>query len=298
MVTQGESATLVIALGSAESITGEIRNRRNQPLEGATVTLHTEGGVRHARTDGGGVYSIGDLSPGPARMRVRAKGKATVLKDVVIEDRAGRKATELPRIELADEGVVEGVVVDNKGNPVAGARVAKDAVPTYLPVGTQLMGMAVSDAKGRFLLNELAEGNIAIEAYAPDVGRARTTGIPIRAGRTTENVKIVLARGEAGTSANPSEPIATGGVAVTLGETAPGLEGPEVVVVAVSDNSEAERAGLQVNDIVVEIGGKKPKNIVEARARLSGPVHDDVVVKVKRGDRIVALRVSREQVRR
>ena len=169
-------------------------------------------------------------------------------------------------------------------------------MPTYLPVGTQMFGMAVSDAKGRFLLNELAEGNIVIAADAPDVGRARVTGIPIRAGRTNSDVKIVLARGEAGS--NPAEPLATGGVAVTLGETAAGLEGPDVVIVAVSDNSEAERAGLQVNDIVVEIGGKKPKNIVDARAKLSGPVHDDVVVKVKRGERIVALRVSREQVRR
>lgn len=296
MVTQGESETLVIALGSAESITGEVRNHRGQPLEAAHLTLHTEGGVFHASTDKDGVYTFGDLSPGPARVRVRAKGRATVLKDVVIEDRAGRKPTEIPRIELAEEGVVEGVVVDQKGNPVGGARVAKDAVPTYLPVGTQMFGMAVTDAKGRFLLSELAEGNIVIEAYAPDVGRARVTGIPIRAGRTNSDVKIVLARGEAGS--NPAEPLATGGVAVTLGETAAGLEGPEVVIVAVSDNSEAERAGLQVNDIVVEIGGKKPKNIVDARAKLSGPVHDDVVVKVKRGERIVALRVSREQVRR
>lgn len=296
MVTQGESGTLVIALGSAESVAGEIRNHRGQPIDGATITLHTEGGVRHARTDRDGAYTIGDLSPGPARMRVRAKGRATVLKDVVVEDRGGRKPTEVARIELAEEGVVEGVVVDTKGNPVAGARVAKDAVPTYLPVGTQLMGMAVTDAKGRFLLNELAEGNIVIEAYAPDVGRARSTGIPIRAGRTTESVKIVLARGEPST--NPSEPLATGGVAVTLGETAAGLEGPEVVIVAVSDNSEAERAGLVVGDVVLEIGGAKPKTIVEARQRLSGPVHDDVVVKVKRGERVVTLRVSREQVRR
>lgn len=296
VVTQGESESLVITLGSAESITGEIRNHRGQPLDGATLTLHTEGGVHHARTDKDGVYTINDLSPGPARMRVRAKGRATVLRDVVVEDRGGQKPTEVPRIELAEEGVVEGVVIDNKGNPVAGARVAKDAVPTYLPVGTQMMGMAVSDAKGRFLLNELAEGNIVIEAYAPDVGRTRVTAIPIRAGRTTDNVKITLTRDEPGS--NPSEPLATGGVAVTLGETAAGLEGPEVVIVAVASSSEAERAGLQVNDLVMEIGGKKPKNIVDAREKLSGPVHDDVVVKVKRGERVVTLRVAREQVRR
>lgn len=294
MVTNGESSTLVIALGSAESITGEIVARREGGLEGATITLHTEAGVRHARTDRDGVYTIADLSPGPARLRVRAKGRASVVRDVTIEDRGGRKPTEVPRIELPEEGAVEGVVVDTKGNPVAGARVAKDAVPTYLPVGAPLVGMAVTDAKGRFVLSELGEGTITLEAYAADVGRARTTGVKVSAGRTTDNVKIVLSRGEP----TPSEPLATGGVAVTLGETAAGLEGPEVVVVAVSENSEAERAGLVAGDVVLEIGGARPKSITDARARLSGPVHDDVVVKVRRGERVVALRVSREQVRR
>jgi S1-C subfamily serine protease len=107
-------------------------------------------------------------------------------------------------------------------------------------------------------------------------------------------LKIVLVRGEPGSA----EPLATGGVAVTLGETAAGLEAPEVVIVAVAEASEAERAGLVPNDIVTEIGGARVKSITDARARLSGPVHDDVIVKVKRGDRMVALRVPREQVRR
>ncbi len=294
MVTNGESSTLVIALGSAESITGEIVARREGGVEGATITLHTEAGVRHARTDRDGVYTIGDLSPGPARLRIRAKGRASVVRDVLIEDRGGRKPTEVPRIELPEEGVIEGVVVDPKGNPIAGARVAKDAVPTYLPVGAPLIGMAMTDAKGRFVLTELSEGTIALEAYAADVGRARLGGVKVRAGRTTDDVKIVLARGEA----TPGEPLATGGVAVTLGETAAGVEGPEVVIVAVSENSEAERAGLVAGDVVLEIGGTHPKSITDARAKLSGPVHDDVVVKVRRGDRVATLRVTREQVRR
>lgn len=294
VVTNGDAGPLVVALGTAESLTGEIVDRRRDGIEGATITLHTESGVRHARTDRDGVYTLGDLSPGPARLRVRAKGRASVVRDVAIEDRGGRRPTEAPRIELRDEGVVEGVVVDAKGEPVAGARVAKDAVPTYLPVGAPLLGMAVTDAKGRFTLAELAEGTVTLEAYAPDVGRARASGVRVSAGRTTDGVKIVLARGEA----PASEPLAAGGVAVTLGETAAGLEGPEVVVVAVSESSEAERAGLVAGDVVLAIGGVSVRSIEDARARLSGPIHDDVVVKIRRGERIVTLRVPREQVRR
>jgi C-terminal processing protease CtpA/Prc len=126
------------------------------------------------------------------------------------------------------------------------------------------------------------------------VGRARVTGVRVLAGRTTDGVKVVLARGEGLTS----EPLATGGVAVTLGETAAGLEAAEVVIVAVSEGSEAERAGLAPNDLVLEVGAVRVRSITDARARLSGPVHDDVVVKVKRGERVFLLRVAREQVRR
>ena len=91
---------------------------------------------------------------------------------------------------------------------------------------------------------------------------------------------------------------ATGGVAVTLGETVAGLEASEVVIVAVAEGSEAERAGVAPNDLVVDVGGVRVKSITDARARLSGPVHDDVVVKVKRGERVLTLRIPREQVRR
>ncbi len=294
VVTTPETQRLDVALGTAESVTGEITTKRREPIEGAEVTLNTETGVRHARTNKDGVYTLMDVAPGPARLRVRALGRAPAAKEITIEERSGRRPTEVARIELLEEGIIEGIVVDGRGDPVPGARVAKDAVPTYLPVGAPLVGMAMADAKGRFKLTELAEGMIALEAYAADVGRARRENVKVNAGRTTDGVKIVIARGEPGSK----EPMATGGVAVTLGETTPGLEGPEVIIVAVSENSEAERAGLLVHDIVLEVGGVKPTSIVDARARLSGPVHDDVVVKVRRSERVLSFRVSREAVRR
>ncbi|MBX3206804.1 MAG: carboxypeptidase regulatory-like domain-containing protein [Labilithrix sp.] len=294
VVTTPETPELVVALVPAESVTGEVVTRRREPLSGAEVTLQTEAGVRHARTNKDGAFVFGDVAPGPARLRVRMPGRAPEERAIVVEDRAGRRATEVPRFELADEGVVEGVVVDGRGEPIPGARVAKDAVPTYLPVGAAPTGMAVTDGKGRFRLGELGEGTLVLEAYAADVGRARRTDVLVRAGRTTSDVKLVVARGEAA----PKEPIATGGVAITLGETAAGLEAPEVVVVAVSEGSEAERGGLVTGDVVIEVGGVKVASIAEARARLSGPVHDDVLVRVRRGERVVALRIAREAVRR
>ncbi|MBX3210687.1 MAG: carboxypeptidase regulatory-like domain-containing protein [Labilithrix sp.] len=294
VVTTPGLPELVVTLAQAESLTGEVTTRRREPLSGAEVTLQTEAGVRHARANRDGAFSFGDVAPGPARVRVRMVGRAPAERAVVIEDRGGRRPTEVPRFELADEGVVEGVVVDGRGDPIPGARVAKDAVPTYLPVGAAPVGMAVTDGKGRFRLGELGEGSVTLEAYAADLGRARRADVTVRAGRTTSDVKLVIARGEAASK----EPIATGGVAITLGETAAGLEGPEIVVVAVSEGSEAERGGLVAGDVLTEVGGAKVGSIAEARARLSGPVHDDVVVRVRRGERDVPLRIAREAVRR
>jgi hypothetical protein len=228
-------------------------------------------------------------------LRVRAKGYAPASKDFTVEARDGRRPQDVGRVELGEEGSVEGVVVDTRGDPIPGARVAKDAVPTYLPVSTLPPGMAVADAKGHFVLSELAEGTVTLEAYAPDIGRTHVGGVRVLAGRTTSGVKIVLARGA---DAQPGEPLATGGVAVTLGETAAGLEPSEVVMVAVAEGSEAERAGLVPYDVVLEVGGAAVSQIGDARARLSGPIHDDVVVKVRRGDRTLVFRVPREAVRR
>lgn len=294
VVTTADLAQLTVELAAAESATGEVWANRRETIEGAEITLQSETGTRHARTNKDGKYTLGDLSAGPARLRIRAKGRAPVARDVVIEDRGGRRATELAKVELAEEGIVEGVVVDAKGDPVPGARVAKDAVPTYLPASGIPPGMAVADPKGRFRLGELAEGATTLEAYSPDVGRAHVANVRVLAGRTTDAVKIVLVRGEAASA----DPRATGGVAVTLGETAAGLTAAEVVIVAVAEGSEAERAGLLPNDIVSEVAGARVTSITDARARLSGPVHDDVVLKIKRGDRPLTLRVPREQVRR
>jgi S1-C subfamily serine protease len=83
---------------------------------------------------------------------------------------------------------------------------------------------------------------------------------------------------------------------VTLGELSG--EPPEVVVVGVADGSEAERAGFAAGDVVVAVDGALVQTIVDARARLSGPLGDDVVVTRRRGDVSESVRVPREAVRR
>lgn len=295
VVTTPETESLTVALAPSETLTGEVWANRRVAIEGAEVTLQTEMATRHGVTNKQGIYTFVDLAPGLGRLRIRAKGRAAFSRDVTVEDRGGVRPTEVPSVELREEGVVEGVVQGASGEPIPGARVARDAVPTYVAAATTVPpSMAVTDAKGRFRLGELAEGALTLEAYSPDFGRGRVVGVRVRAGRTTDGVTVTLTRRES----QGAEPLTTGGVAVTLGETAAGLEAAEVVLVAVAEASEAERAGLLANDVLFEVDRVRVRTIADARARLAGSVRDDVVVTVKRGDKRVVLRVTREQVRR
>jgi hypothetical protein len=294
VTTDGKSDALRVELSPAETATGEVVAARGRDaVAGAEVTLYTDLGVRRARTDAAGAFSLRNLSPGPAKIRVRAAGFAAVAREVAIPDSEGRRPLAIPRIELAAEGVVEGDVVDGNGKAVPGARVARDHVPTWLLVGASPEGVAVTDAKGHFVLAQLPEGTVTLEAYAPDVGRGRAEGIKVTSGRTTIRASITLVR-EAGEAASKA-PAAAGGVAITLGETA---EPVAVVVVSVVEGSEAERAGLLPGDVVTSVDGAEVHTMGEARGKLAGPVADDVLVTVRRGDEPLTLRVTREAVRR
>jgi membrane-associated protease RseP (regulator of RpoE activity) len=266
-----------------------VRTRTGDPVDGAEIVLYTDLGARHTKTDRSGAFALADLAPGSARLRVRAPGFATVEIAVELAPNRHGRPIEIPRIELSAEGIVEGMVVDTHGDPVPGARVAKDRVPVYLAVGSTPSGVAVTDARGRFRLAELADGPVTLEVYAPDVGRARADARVI-AGRSNDVGRITLRKPDE----KAAEPSASGGVAVTLGET----DANQVVIVAVVDGSEAERAGIAPGDTLLEVDGARVSSMTDARSRLSGPVADDVVVKVQRAGRAFSLRIPREQVRR
>jgi len=299
VTTEGKEESLRIEMAPAESAAGEVvAARGGDPVAGAEVTLRTELGVRRTRTDAGGAFSLSALAPGSASLEVRAPGYAPTVLALSIPDKGGRRAYAIPRVELEAEGIVEGDVVDARGDPVAGARVGAGHVSAWLVAGTRgeaSGAFAVTDAKGRFSLRQVAEGATVLEAYAPGIGRARSSELAVTSGRTTDGVHLVVVPGpdESGDAGDPGS--TSGGVAVTLGETSAPAE---VVLVSVVDGSEAERAGLAAGDVVLAVDGVPVQTMEDARARLNGPVANDVLVAVRRGDSTMTVRVAREPVRR
>lgn len=282
-----------IALSRGVLVEGSVTSvRGRRTVEGASVTLVSEGRRFAALTNKDGIYRIKDVAAAPVHIIVAhpdfANAEATAT--VTATGRADR-AFELPTIDLSEGGGVEGVVTDAQGKAVQGARVGAGVVPAYLPAGTLPTGMAVTDAKGRFKLSGIAPGKAEIEAYAPDVGRG-VAHVVIQSGRNVTGITLRLTH-----AAGDDDPTVSGSVAVTLGERGDG-DDLEVVVVHVADASEAERAGLAVGDVVLSVDGRDVVDMRDARARLSGPTRTDVVIEVERASGTVKLRVGREQVRR
>lgn len=284
---------LVLTLRRGVTVTGEVRTRGGrEPLEGADVTLYAQTGARHGRTDPDGRYTLKDLPPGKARLVIARKGYAKIERTITIGDVDPDQIVTVDRQTLEESGTVEGEVVDASGDPVPGARVAVDAAPAYLPIGPLPPGVAITNAKGKFTLTDVPEGDVVLEAYASERGRGRERAVRVRRGETTRDVRIRLDEESAA-----KESPAAGGVAITLGESGARTK-RTITILHVAPGSEAERAGLMPDDVIRSIDRHAPESLEDARKRLSGPLGDDVILELVRDGEGVTVRLSRERVRR
>jgi hypothetical protein len=268
---------LTIVLPEGKHAKGIVTARDGRDwVEGAEVVVYTVAGPRRTTSDIEGAFEFADLPAGRLRLTVSHEGYASAETFAQIGDDPDRP-TDLGAIDLEPAGEVAGIVVDENDDPVRGARVARDAVPSYLPLGPLPPGIVVTDREGRFVLGGLPEGNVSLEAYTADRGRGNVDNVPVRADRTTSRVKIVMPA----VDEEKKDPKGTGSVAITLGERAEGGT-TAIVVVMVAPGSEAEIAGLEPGDRMLEVNGRKVRTIEGARRALTGPLTEDVLVSMLR----------------
>ncbi|MEZ4296609.1 MAG: carboxypeptidase regulatory-like domain-containing protein [Polyangiaceae bacterium] len=276
-------------------------------IEDADLVVYTSIGTMRTQSDAEGAFELTDLAAGPVRITASKDGYAPA---EILAQIAGDpdRPTDVGAIDLQPAGEVSGVVVDDNDDPIAGARVARDAVPSYLPLGPLPPGIVVTDREGRFTLGGLPEGTVTLEAYTADRGRGAAENIAVREGRTTSRVKIVLPP----IDEEKKDVRGTGSLAVTLGER-DDAGTKAIVIVMVAPGSEAELAGLSRGDRITEVSGKKARSLEGVRRSFTGPLTEDVLVSVvrtpelpTRGAKVevapdpqtLLFRVRRERVRR
>lgn len=292
VVVDHAAGTLRVTLSAGVIVEGTVTAVRGRSfVEGALVTLLSEGARHTTLTDAEGRYRLHDIAPGRAHLHVTHPDYARVDHDITVgpTGRADR-AFELEPIDLSEPGGIEGEVVDERGEPVSGARVSVGVAPAYLPAGALPPGVAQTDGNGHFVLNGVAEGVHVLDALSSVAGRGQARDVEVRSGRVTDRVRITL------TPSGGDDLVEGGNVAMTLGERGAGTE-LEVVVIAVAPSGEAERAGVTAGDVIAGIDGTRPANIADARRRLSGRPGTDVVLELLRDNDRLVLRIARESVR-
>ena len=296
-VEEADPAPSKMVFELAEGILGQGkvtgRDGRDR-IADAEIVLHTPYGTRRAVANADGDFEVPDLAPG--RVRIVASHASWAMADKVIEIKPdSQNRADLGAIDLPEAGVVEGTVIDSNDEPIAGARVGFGAVPTYLPLGPLPPGITSSDKEGRFVLKNVPEGDMDIEAYSLDMGR-NAVEVKVRGGETTSRIVIMLP----GEGNGKKEPKGAGSVALTLGERSD-KGAKSVVIVMVPPNGEAEIAGIEPGEKLLAVSGVEVRSIEAARKRLSGPLSEDVVLTVvadEDGAKPRRLRVRRERVRR
>lgn len=287
-------ARVEVSLQPAVRIVGRVTQvRGRQGLPGALIVWMQGGERRTTRSDASGEFQLGEASAGNARLRVSHPGFATHVAELAVPA-MGRvdRAFELGPIDLVEAGSVAGLVLDEQGEPVRGARVGVGLVPAFLPAGAEPFGLTQSDANGQFRLDEVPVGRVTISAYTAAEGRGSAEDVEVRAGESAGPVEIVLHPGNTDSGSD-----APASVAITLGER-PGSTGVEVVIVNVAAGSEAERADLREGDVLRAVDGWDVRGMAEARRYLGGSDGSDVIVELDRDGEWLSVNVRREAVRR
>lgn len=174
---------VVIRLGAACGIVGTVvAAATQQPVAGAQIAVSphdSNGDSGRAISDGSGVFAVGGLSPGSYDVAVSADGFSDLSRRGVTVA-AGQRFPL--RVELRQEGVVEGTVRDSAGRPVAAALV-RAAVARMggfagpIPPAPQ---EARTDGDGAYRLTGVAAGRGSFTALrdGSPLGTAAVTEVP------------------------------------------------------------------------------------------------------------------------
>jgi hypothetical protein len=187
------TATADVQLGSAAVIAGRVTDFAGAPIAGAQAVLtpaRTVGEMGRALTRPDGTFELGPLGSGEYDLDVIADGHSP-------DSRRGLVVLPGQRFEidlrLDGVGVVEGVVRDQDGAPVAGARVSGGR--TWGGAAGSVPAETVTGADGRYVLPGLEAGVASVRARRPGVATGHARTVTVQAGRRATADFVLVATG-------------------------------------------------------------------------------------------------------
>jgi hypothetical protein len=181
-ISAGQDATADITLQPVGSVTGTVFSTANVPVPGLTVALHTAFGDFQTATDSGGNFDFVEVFTGVARLEAfdpQTLGGAAASVTVVAGQNVNQSLTLRQGI-----GSVVGTIVDELGNPVAGAQVT-------VTVGAGTIINLTTAPDGTYSFNSVPIGPVFVQASDNRGRTGSATGFLDLAGATlTINVTI------------------------------------------------------------------------------------------------------------
>jgi protocatechuate 3,4-dioxygenase beta subunit len=211
-VKKGEASNVDLKLARAASIAGTVvEEKTKRPIAGARVTASVAAAgpfrrrglqERTARTDAHGRFRLGGLASHPYSVEAS--------KDGYLASTLPNLATSVVRsgtanLALRRAASLAGKIVDEKGEPISGARVSvaqefnlRMIRRRGLAAAAQaiLAGGALSGTDGSFRLRNIApEHNLELEASKSGFATARQPGITLKSGDAVAGISLVLRKG-------------------------------------------------------------------------------------------------------
>lgn len=172
-----EGVELVLRPGA--SVSGRVLDADGEPVAGVDVSVQMDdapwGRGRGVASDGDGRYRLPEVPPGLRTLVAQSDdgGRAAL----EIEVKAGENSLDF---HLEGGFTLSGTVVDERDQPVGGARVALVAYEAQLPGRPR---QAISAADGGFTLRGVGKGRMSFVASAPGYADATLGPLPVEGPR-------------------------------------------------------------------------------------------------------------------
>jgi hypothetical protein len=247
---EAPTSDLRIELQKARSLSGRVVGPEGKPVPGAHLSYVEEVRTRSGRSSSGssssefrgrsdaeGFFRIGSLKPGSADLIVSAEGYRTKrIQGIPIPDRGEAESLE---IRLERSAILEVTVLDETGEPVAGADVMVrpdepwEENDELLMDSPEEMQLVRTDAWGRSRIEIMGPGKYELTVQL----RSRSASSRLSAGPGVTPVQVQLARGlQVSGRVTDREGFGIPLANVTL-EPAPHKYGPHQVVTSDADGS-------------------------------------------------------------